>query len=36
MPVLLESDKVNVMPVEKFKQQKLEELQVEEISIQQK
>ena len=33
MPVLLESEKVNVMPVEQFKQQKIEELHVEEISI---
>jgi hypothetical protein len=33
MPVLLESEKVNVMPFEQFKQQKIEELQVEEISI---
>ena len=33
MPVFLESENVNVMPVEQFKQQKIEELQVEEISI---
>jgi hypothetical protein len=33
MPIFLESEKVNVMPVEQFKQQKIEELKVEEISI---